>query len=61
MEDASDLPWVAERFSGGLNATVQTTPAMTFEDVEKGLGKAFGQTSIAGHTSSDAGPPGESR
>jgi hypothetical protein len=42
MEDQSDLPWVAERFFAGLNATVQTTPAMTFEDVQTGLEKAFG-------------------
>jgi hypothetical protein len=42
MTDQSDLPWVAERFFTGLNATVQTTPAMTFEDVQKGLAKAFG-------------------
>jgi hypothetical protein len=42
MQDQSDLPWVAERFFTGLNATVQTTPAMTFEDVQKGLAKAFG-------------------
>jgi hypothetical protein len=42
MDDQSDLPWVAERFFTGLNATVQTTPAMTFEDVQKGLAKAFG-------------------
>lgn len=42
MEDQSELPWVAERFFNGLNATVQTTPAMTFEDVQKGLAKAFG-------------------
>jgi hypothetical protein len=41
MADQSDLPWVAERFFTGLNATVQTTPAMTFEDVQKGLAKAF--------------------
>lgn len=42
MDDQSDLPWVAERFFTGLNATVQTTPAMTIEDVQKGLAKAFG-------------------
>ena len=42
MEDQTDLPWVAERFFTGLNATVQTTPAMTFEDVQKGLAKALG-------------------
>lgn len=42
MEDQTDLPWVAERFFSGLNATVQTTPAMTFEDVQKGLAKALG-------------------
>lgn len=42
MKDQSDLPWVAERFFAGLNATVQTTPAMTFEDVQKGLAKVLG-------------------
>jgi hypothetical protein len=42
MTDQSDLPWIAERFFVGLNATVQTSPAMTFEDVQKGLSKAFG-------------------
>jgi hypothetical protein len=42
MEDQTDLPWVAERFFSGLNATVQTTPAMTFEDVGKGLARALG-------------------
>ncbi len=42
MEDQSDLPWVAERFFGGLNATVETSPAMSFDDVKKGLAKAFG-------------------
>jgi hypothetical protein len=42
IEDQSDIPWVAERFFTGMNAEVQTTPAMTFEDVNKGLAKAFG-------------------
>ncbi len=42
MEDQTDLPWVAERFFGGLNATVQASPAMNFDDVKKGLAKAFG-------------------
>ncbi len=41
LEDQSDLPWVAERFFNRLNATVQTAPALTVEDVQKGLAKAF--------------------
>ena len=41
MEDQSDLPWVAERFFAGLNATVEISPAMSFDDVKKGLAKAF--------------------
>jgi hypothetical protein len=38
MQDASDIVEVGERFWHGLNATIEMTPVMTPEDLQKGLG-----------------------
>src|SRR5690242_15212647 len=42
LKDPSDIPWVCEPFFLELNATIDLTPVMTAEDVEKGVAKAMG-------------------
>ncbi|MBU0509185.1 hypothetical protein KKH27_10155 [bacterium] len=37
MEDSSQLPALAETFFMGLNADVEVMPAMTMDDLKKGL------------------------
>ncbi len=37
LEDPSQIPVIAEPLFQGLNASVEFTPAMNFEDVQKGL------------------------
>jgi hypothetical protein len=37
MDDPSQMPALAEPFFAGLNAEVEATPAMNFEDLKKGL------------------------
>ena len=38
VDDPSKIPALVEPFFVGLNAEVELTPAMTFEDLKKGLG-----------------------
>jgi hypothetical protein len=37
MNDASDIPGIAEPLFAGLNARIQLLPAMNAEDLKKGL------------------------
>jgi hypothetical protein len=37
MDDPSQMPALVEPFFMGLNAEVETAPAMNFEDLKKGL------------------------
>jgi hypothetical protein len=37
MNDASDVPGIAEPFFAGLNARIQLIPAMNAEDLKRGL------------------------
>jgi uncharacterized protein DUF3303 len=41
LKDPSDIPSVCEPFFMEFDATCELTPAMTMEDVQKGLEKAF--------------------
>jgi len=41
LKDPSDIPSVCEPFFMEFGATCELTPAMTMEDVQKGLEKAF--------------------
>ncbi len=40
LKEESQIPSVAEPFFMGVNAAIELTPAMTPEDVQKGLGAA---------------------
>ncbi len=40
MDDPSDMPSVAEPFFVGLGAKITVSPAMTMDEVDKGLKKA---------------------
>jgi hypothetical protein len=40
MQDPSEIPAIAEPFFMTLNAEVELSPAMTAEDVQKGLSAA---------------------
>jgi hypothetical protein len=40
MNDASDIPSIAEPLFAGLNAKIQLLPAMNAEDLKKGLDTA---------------------
>jgi hypothetical protein len=40
MNDASDIPGIAEPLFAGLNAKIQLLPAMNAEDLKKGLNVA---------------------
>ena len=42
LKDPSDIPWVCESLFQELNVTVDLSPVMTPEDVEKGVAKAMG-------------------
>jgi len=42
LKDPSDIPWVCEPFFNELNATIDLSPVMTPQDVEKGVAKAIG-------------------
>lgn len=41
MAQVSDIPMIAERFFFGFNAAVEIIPAMTAEDLKKGLPAAM--------------------
>jgi hypothetical protein len=47
MANVSDLPMVAERFFFGFNAAVEVIPAMTAEDLKKGLPAAMAALAAA--------------
>ena len=40
LKDLSDIPAIAEPFFMSVNASIDLSPAMTVEDVQKGLQKA---------------------
>ena len=41
LKDPSDIPWVCEPLFLELNASVDLSPVMTPEDVERGVAKAM--------------------
>lgn len=41
LADVSDIPMIGERFFFGVNAGIELTPAMTAEDLRKGLPAAM--------------------
>ena len=41
MDDASQIPQIAEPFFMGLNASVELIPVMNAEELKEGLKKAF--------------------
>jgi hypothetical protein len=44
MKDSAQIPLVVERFFSELNASVELTPVMNLEDLQKGLGQLPGHT-----------------